>query len=151
MSIKTPNVKVKPMRSKAGIGLFAMEPIKKGKTIVEYVGKIMTGEEGDNLNSLYTFNVAKNHDIDGRPKYNVARYANHSCRPNAEAAIIGKRVFISARKNIMLGEEITYDYGKEYWNEYIKPKGCKCVKCMEKAEVPKKATKSIKATKKTTK
>ena len=33
----------------------------------------------------------------------------------------------------MLGKEVTYDYGKEYWNEYIKPKGCLCPKCTEKS------------------
>ena len=30
------------------------------------------------------------------------------------------------------GEEISYDYGKEYWNEHIKPGGCRCDKCTEK-------------------
>ena len=30
------------------------------------------------------------------------------------------------------GEELTYDYGKEYFNEFIKPIGCKCVKCISK-------------------
>ncbi|OGZ19831.1 MAG: hypothetical protein A2494_02805 [Candidatus Lloydbacteria bacterium RIFOXYC12_FULL_46_25] len=124
--------KVKVMRSTSGLGLFAMEPIKKGKFIIEYVGDIYTAEEGDNLNNLYIFNVSKKKDIDGSPRWNTARYINHSCRPNAEAEIKKDRVFINAKRNIMLGEELTYDYGKEYWNEYIKPYGCRCAKCVEK-------------------
>ena len=32
----------------------------------------------------------------------------------------------------MTGEEIVYDYGKEFFDEYIKPKGCRCAKCDEK-------------------
>lgn len=105
--------------------------------IIEYVGRIISAKEGDELNSRYTFNVSDTVDIDGRPKYNIARYINHSCRPNAEAEIIKGRVFIRAIKNIMLGDEITYDYGKSYWNEYIKPKGCKCLKCTEKKKLKK--------------
>lgn len=127
--------KVKVMRSASGLGLFAMEPIKKGRFIIEYVGDIYTAEEGDELNNLYIFNVSKKKDIDGSPRWNTARYINHSCRPNAEAEIKKDRVFINAKRNIMLGEELTYDYGKEYWNEYIKPHGCRCPKCVEKRAI----------------
>lgn len=120
------------MRSASGLGLFAMEPVKKGSFIIEYVGNICTPEEGSEINNLYIFNVSKKKDIDGSPRWNTARYINHSCRPNAEAEIKKDRVFISAKRNIMFGEEIVYDYGKEYWNEYIKPYGCRCPKCVEK-------------------
>ena len=123
--------KVAVKRSTDGLGLITLQPIKKGDFIIEYVGKIMTTDMGDEQWSRYMFNVDKKTDIDGSPRWNTARYINHSCRPNAEADIISKRVFIQAKRNIMLGEEITYDYGKEYWNEYIKPKGCRCVKCLE--------------------
>ena len=37
----------------------------------------------------------------------------------------------------MLGEEITYDYGKEYFDEYIKPKGCRCEKHLALAKTQK--------------
>lgn len=123
------------MRSAAGLGLYAMEPIKKGRFIIEYVGNICTPEQGSEINNLYIFNVSKKKDIDGSPRSNIARYINHSCRPNAEADVVNERVYISAKRNIMLGEEICYDYGKEYWNEYIKPHGCRCMKCAEKKRV----------------
>jgi len=42
------------------------------------------------------------------------------------------RVFIKAIKNIAAGEEFTYDYGKEYVDEYIKPYGCRCTPCATK-------------------
>ena len=119
-------------RAKSGLGLFAMEPIPKGKKIIEYVGKVMTNESDDNKSSLYIFNINKKVDIDGAPRWNKARYVNHSCRPNAESDTFKDHVWIKSTKNIMLGDEITYDYGKEYWNEYIKPKGCRCRKCSEK-------------------
>jgi hypothetical protein len=61
----------------------------------------------------------------------MARYINHSCRPNAEALISKGRVWIWSRRNIKAGEEIAYDYGKEYFEGVIKPIGCKCEKCAE--------------------
>lgn len=121
--------KVQVRRSKTGLGLFAMEPIPKGKKIIEYVGNVLTNEPDDATNGLYIFNINKKVDIDGAPRWNTARYMNHSCRPNAESDTYKDHVWIKSRKKIMLGDEITYDYGKEYWNEYIKPIGCKCEKC----------------------
>ena len=42
------------------------------------------------------------------------------------------RIKIRAIKNIEPGDEITYDYGKDHFNAYIKPHGCKCDKCLAK-------------------
>lgn len=138
------NVKVK--RSSAGLGLFAAVPIKKRETIIEYIGKRITSEEGDALeNNSYIFTVNSKTDIDGSPRWNTARYANHSCRPNCESVIRGGRVFIVAMKNIQPGEELTYDYGKDYFNDFIKPFGCRCVKCAKpKTEKSKVAAKKSK-------
>jgi SET domain-containing protein len=92
------------------------------------VGRRVSKEEEDTSKSKYLFEVAKGHTLDGKPKWNKAGYINHACRPNAESEIHNKRVFIMATKTIKLGEEITYDYGREYFNEHIKPFGCRCPK-----------------------
>jgi hypothetical protein len=39
---------------------------------------------------------------------------------------------IRAIKNIEPGEEINYDYGTDYFKEYLKPIGCKCDACEKK-------------------
>lgn len=124
--------KLRTGRSKAGLGLYAAEPIPKGKKIIEYVGRVLTSEEGDETYNRYVFTINKHVDIDGSPRFNTARYINHSCRPNAESVVIKGHVWVRAIRNIALGEEITYDYGKEYFNEYIKPYDCRCPKCVEK-------------------
>jgi SET domain-containing protein len=70
--------------------------------------------------------------IDGSPRSNTARYINHSCRPNADPMIRDRRIWIKAIRNIEPGDEITYDYGKDHFNAYIKPHGCRCDKCRAK-------------------
>src|SRR5262245_14311939 len=63
---------------------------------------------------------------------NLGRYANHSCRPNAETHIIGHRVIIRALKNIRPSVEIAYNYGRDYLTNVITRRGCKCDKCRKK-------------------
>lgn len=119
---------VKVKRGLAGLGLFAGEDIKKGELIIEYIGNILNKEEADKkTSSQYLFEVSRNKTIDGTPRWNIARYANHSCNGNAESDVKKTRVFVKAIKNIKEGEEIVYDYGEEFCEEYIKPHGCLCI------------------------
>jgi len=111
-----------------------MEDIKKEAFIIEYIGEKITTDESDRRGGKYLFTLSKDYVIDGKGRTNIARYINHSCRPNSEVEIDEDKWTISvyAKKNIKAGDELTYDYGKEYWNEHIKPYGCKCAKCTEK-------------------
>ena len=74
---------------------------------------------------------------------NIARYINHACRPNAESDVNSRKrkVIIRAIKTIEPGEEITYDYGKIYFNAYIGKENCLCPKCVERRgrDAPKRA------------
>ncbi len=56
--------------------------------------------------------------IDGSPHSNTARFINHSCVPNAESFVSGKRVWVWSRKNIEAVKEITMDDGPVYFDEY---------------------------------
>ena len=116
-------------RSNTGLGLFALKPIPKGKRIIEYTGPLISNEEVEVSRGKYFFGVNTKWSIDGSPRNNIARYINHSCKPNCEALLSGRRVWIWSKKNVRAGEEITYDYGKEYFEDVIKPMGCKCEKC----------------------
>lgn len=127
--------KVIVKKSYAGLGLFASHEIKKGETIIEYVGNILNKEEADKVRAnRYLFEVNRNKTIDGSPRWNTARYVNHACDPNAEAENKKGRIFYAAKRKIMPGEEITIDYGEEYFEEFIKPIGCKCSGCEAKRE-----------------
>ena len=115
-------------RSSAGLGLFATRPYKKGERIIEYVGRTLTNAEEYSSRSKYLFEVNARKTIDGAVRTNIARYINHSCTPNCEPEIERGHIYIDAIKNIKTGEEFTYDYGEEYFDEHIKPYGCRCVK-----------------------
>jgi SET domain-containing protein len=121
-------------RAVTGLGLFAVEDIPAGKRIIEYVGHLITNEEVEKKRGKYFFGVNTKWSIDGRSRSNTARYINHSCRPNAEAFISGHRIWIWSKRGIRAGEEITIHYGKEYFDDHIKPIGCKCEPCRNKAQ-----------------
>jgi len=119
-------------RSLTGFGLFATRPIKKRARIVEYKGPILDledAERAERRGNRYLYEVSKHRTIDGTPRRNVARYANHSCNPNAESVIWRGRVFIKALRNIKPGEEIVYDYGTDYLKYVIGRSNCKCGRC----------------------
>ena len=109
-----------------GNGVFAIAPIKKGEFVIEYKGKRRTHAEVDrddagDVDSGHTFLFTLNDDyvIDANVDGNIARWINHSCKPNCESEIEenakGKshkdKVFIHALRDIKPGEELTYNYG----------------------------------------
>jgi SET domain-containing protein len=118
-------------RTAVGLGLFTLEPIPKGKRIIEYLGPLVSDEYVDKRPSgKYFFGVNSKWTIDGTARSNTARYINHSCRPNCEAFISGRRAWIWSRRAIKAGEQLTYNYGKDYFDTLLKPKGCRCEKCL---------------------
>lgn len=123
-------------RSSAGLGLFATKPFKKRAYIVTYRGRKIRSAEADKLEargSRYMFEINSRWTIDGSKRWNVARYVNHSCRPNAEAVERkGPIIVYVARRRIKPEEEITVDYGKDYFAAFIGKSRCRCVKCKER-------------------
>ena len=119
-------------RARTGLGLFATRPIKKRTRIAEYKGPILDKEAADRAErrgNRYLYEVSKNRTIDGTPRANVARYANHSCNPNAESVTWRGRVFIKSTRDIKPGEEIVYDYGTDYLKNVIGRANCQCSRC----------------------
>jgi SET domain-containing protein len=125
------NFTLQVKRSATGKGLFAVDPIPKGTCIIEYTGTPVSERDQYKINSKYLFDVGRKQMINGNIPSNTARYINHSCKPNCEADGPSGKVYILSIKKIKAGEELTYDYGKEYFDEYLKPKGCRCVKCVK--------------------
>jgi uncharacterized protein len=134
-------------RSRTGLGLFATEPIKKRTFIVEYKGRRLTTEQADKLEARgnrYLYEINSRWTIDGTSRKNLGRYANHSCRPNAESHQMNGKVVLRAIKTIKPGDEITYHYGRDYLLNVITRRGCKCVKCRAKRREERRARRKAK-------
>jgi len=119
-------------RSVTGLGLFAAREIRKRERIAEYKGPRVSTEEAERRErkrNKYLFELNQKITIDGTPRYNLARYANHSCNPNAEPITYRKRIYIRALRRIKPGEEITYHYGMDYLRNVIGISNCRCGRC----------------------
>ncbi len=130
---------VKPFRigrSKTGLGMFATERIPKNTRIFEYTGRIITNAAAEKIpgKPRYLYDLNKRFTLDGSPRSNLGRYANHSCRPNAVDYTYRGRVYVKSLRVIEPGEEITYDYGKTYFDAFIGKENCRCPKCTERRE-----------------
>lgn len=136
-------------RSRTGLGLFATKPIKKGEKIIRYFGPMLdcNKKKDDAVDNKYLFQITKRWTVDGSVRKNIARYINHACRPNAELDVSKKklRIDIRAIKNIKPGDEINYDYGSDYFKEFLKPIGCKCDACEAKRKKKRAAAREEKA------
>ncbi len=116
-------------KSRTGRGLFALEAIPKGACVIEYIGRPATPKQMEENTGKYLFWTSAKTMIDGNIRENTARYINHSCRPNCEVDQKGKRIFIFAKRRILPGEELFYDYGDEYYEQYFSRGRCRCPKC----------------------
>ena len=114
-----------------GRGLYASCDIKKGTKIINYIGKIITNREVDESNKfdnkkrIYLFTLNKKYTLDGDFPWNIAGLVNHSCDNNCDYNGKGLKVWISAKRDIKMGEEFTCDYGFGFDRDY-KQFPCKC-------------------------
>jgi uncharacterized protein len=101
-----------------GYGVFALRRIRKGTTVIEYLGDRVSHAQADaryedkdpNDNHTFLFTVDARTVIDAGVNGNEARYINHGCDPNCESTTVNKRIFIEAIRTIQPGEELAYDY-----------------------------------------
>ena len=102
-----------------GKGMFAVQDLAEGETLIEYIGEIISWKEAlkrhphdpADPNHTFYFHVDEKHVIDAKHGGNSSRWINHSCAPNCEADEQKGRIFIKALQNISAGKELFYDYG----------------------------------------
>ncbi|TAG10880.1 MAG: SET domain-containing protein [Verrucomicrobia bacterium] len=120
-----------------GRGVYAAQAIAGGEKIIEYVGELIDKKKSERRGvaqqakseqtgdaAVYIFTLNKTYDIDGDVPWNTARLINHSCEPNCEAWIQGRRIFIHALRDISPGEELTFDYAFDV--EHYQDHPCLC-------------------------
>lgn len=107
-----------------GRGVYATCLIPAETQIIEYIGELIDKDESEKRGisqhekslesgdaAVYIFTLSRKFDIDGNVPWNTARLINHSCEPNCEAWIVGRKIFIYSLVEIQAGEELTFDYG----------------------------------------
>lgn len=112
--------KIEKRKSKIrGIGLFAIQKIKKGEIVFIKGGYILERSEmftSGKINSYHPISdkyviAAKSPDEED----DIKIWVNHSCNPNC--GIKGEITFVAIR-NIKKGEEVTFDYAMLDNEEY---------------------------------
>ena len=101
-----------------GYGVFALRKVRKGTTVIEYLGDRVSHEEADaryedkdaSDSHTFLFTVDSRTVIDAGINGNEARFINHGCDPNCQSVSMNKRVFIEAIRTILPGDELSYDY-----------------------------------------
>jgi uncharacterized protein len=105
-------------RSKiAGWGVYATLDIPKNKRIIDYAGEKITHKESrerearylDN-GAIWCFTLNNRWVVDAHVGGNIARFINHSCKPNCYVHIVDGTIWIRAARNIRKGEELSYNY-----------------------------------------
>lgn len=148
-----------------GKGMFAVQDLAEGETLIEYVGEVISWKEAlrrhphdpTDPNHTFYFHVDEKHVIDAKHGGNSSRWINHSCAPNCEADEQKGRVFIKALRNIPAGQELFYDYGLIIDAKYTKklkaeyPCWCGAPTCRGTLLAPKDKDEQKKAKKKSSK
>jgi SET domain-containing protein len=93
-------------------GCYTLDPIGKGRTILEYGGtripKHVADERYADRVVTYLFGFAGSTEVvDG---FGTAMFINHSCAPNCETEQKDGRIFIKSIRDIAAGEELLYEY-----------------------------------------
>jgi uncharacterized protein len=93
-------------------GCYTTRRIRKGTRVVEYDGPRFSKEEADERYQdrfiTYLFSTGRGGEvIDG---FGTAMFINHSCDPNCETENFDGRIWVVAVRDILPGEELTYEY-----------------------------------------
>ena len=103
-----------------GWGVFATRPINKNTRIIDYAGEKISNQESLKRERRYIrnghiwcFKLTNRMVIDAGVGGNIARFVNHSCRPNCYVDIKKGVIWIRAARTIRRGEELSYDYNTD--------------------------------------
>ncbi|HEY8551704.1 MAG TPA: SET domain-containing protein-lysine N-methyltransferase [Vicinamibacterales bacterium] len=110
--------KIERRKSKVhGWGVFALETIPKNKRIIDYAGELITAKQSSPREARYLkkghiwcFTLNRRWVVDAAVGGNIARFINHSCKPNCYTEITDGTIWIRASRTIRKGEELSYNY-----------------------------------------
>ncbi|KAG6313965.1 hypothetical protein E4U22_000423 [Claviceps purpurea] len=122
-----------------GYGLFTAEPIAQDDFVIEYVGELITHDEGvrrearrgdvfdEESNVSYVFTLLEDEGIwvDAAIYGNLSRYINHASEHDTRGCNVTPRILyvngeyrikFTAMRDIQAGEELFFNYGENFPN-----------------------------------
>lgn len=121
-------VKISYVSEEMGWGLFALEPLNPGDFIGEYTGVVRPITFFTDKINPYCFRYPLYgwrfiyYTIDARKQGNEISFVNHAAESNCESVVLLLdgllHVALIAKKSIAVGEQLFYDYGKNYWRRF---------------------------------
>lgn len=120
-----PKVSLHALGEKVGYGLFAEEEISQGAYVGEYTGHVRPNNQryfSPMNNYCYEYpvpdDIGRNYVIDATDG-NLTRFINHSYTPNLNPIHVYHEGYFHliflAIHDIERGEQLCYNYGKQYW------------------------------------
>jgi len=120
-----PEVSIHDLGKKVGYGLFAEERISDGSYVGEYTGLVRKNDRrycAPMNNYCYEYpvldEIERSHVIDATDG-NLTRFINHSFEPNLKPVHVYHEGYFHliflAIKEIKKGDQLCYNYGKQYW------------------------------------
>lgn len=120
-----PEVSIHDLGKKVGYGLFAEEGIPNGAYVGEYTGLVRKNDRrycAPMNNYCYEYpvldEIERSHVIDATDG-NLTRFINHSFEPNLKPVHVYHEGYFHliflAIKEIEKGDQLCYNYGKQYW------------------------------------
>ncbi len=110
-----------------GTGVFAAEPIPPKRKIGEIRGESITVSEARRRAAgqqrIMIVEVSERRAIDASKSHDPMRFTNHRCQPNARLMIRDGRIEFYALRPIVVGEEITVNYGETHHEGTLR---CQC-------------------------
>lgn len=100
-----------------GFGVFATRTIPKNTRIIDYAGEKISNQESlkrerryMKTGHIWCFKLTARTVVDAHVGGNIARFINHSCRPNCYVDVKDGTIWIRASRTIRRGEELSYHY-----------------------------------------
>ena len=128
---------------KKGFGIRIMESLEAHQFIYEYVGEVIdeptfrnrTREyHDDGIRHFYFMMLQAGKFLDATRLGGLGRFCNHSCNPNCyvDKWVVGSqlRMGIFAKRRIVTGEELTFDYNVDRYGADAQPCYCEEPNCI---------------------
>ncbi len=113
----------------SGSGVFSSRPVKQGAFLAPFDGAIYHAVLDEELPAAVQGFPIQIGPLQMRDALGLARWTNHSCKPNCGLRLRAGRYWLYARRPIPAGEEITFDYAMSQWRNdviFYPPISCIC-------------------------